>query len=1122
MLDSVTLPQIMLIAQEATPPNKPLGASGYTMFALLIGALFLSIWLANMFAKSLRMSDVSGRLAVIFSCIAIAIVSIAFGWPPKFGVDLRGGVNMIGQLNFSKFEGQDQSNLPTADKIIPKLKQRVDPSGLLDVSIRSLGDDKIEVTIPDVTLAQADSIWKRLVKTGHLQFRIVATSGFHPNAIQRAEQKIKAGDLGRTIAVVEDDGSEKVLARWYDLARVQQETPLAKGDVAAMKFVPDLSMLVRDKRTGQIVNMNEVAFSTNDPGKDFAIYLKSKGIRTAQILLMEPVTEDSDVEGKHLDSVSAVYDDLGKPCIAFDLTKEGGRRMGHLTLTNKPIGERFKQLAIVLDDALVSAPRIEEPIFGRGRITGKFTPEEVEEMVANLKSGKIDVALVKTPISQQYTLSTLGEELARQGVWAIAISLVIVLLFMLFYYKSFAGTLSCVAMFLNLIMVLAMVILIKQPITLTGLAGLVLTIGMAVDANVLIFERIREELERGAALRMAIRNGFDKATTTIVDANVTTLITALVLYGFGTEQIKGFSVTLILGILTSMFTAVYCSRLAFEIAEKKRWITKLSMRQLFPAGRFNFLGKQFIAITMSALLIGIGIVSMYSLGDKILDIDLRGGSTARVIFNEETTTDNVRDLLSQHEIKFNDEVAAFVVTELTDENFPKRLFKIDSTLPAPSEANGDTWQPLDRVLEEILPGKLRLHNVQFDANSIKTVELDAQGNEIGMVVPRQIESSAKRIAGWQVSPTAFVPASWTHSLVSADPVQDQENQSETATTTQDETVDNTQGGENSEATSEAIQSSDAPAATQQNELSQENTVINKRYRSTLNLKFDNPIMASSISTLLSDTAAELDIDLDEEQIYVSAPGVSQEDEESESGAAEMRTDWQVSIDSTGQENAKLILDDFSKSFNTRAYFPATSEVGQEVSLSSQKDALLAIFLSLLGIIIYVWVRFQSLAFGLAAVLALVHDVLVVLGLIAICNYIAGFIPAFVGIEEFKISLTVLAAILTVIGYSLNDTIVIFDRVREVRGKRSELTSEMINQSISQTMGRTILTSFTTFIVVFILFAFGGPSIHAFAFSLVVGIIAGTYSTIFIASPALLWFIGIFGVTTEETSEAAKA
>ena len=189
------------------------------------------------------------------------------------------------------------------------------------------------------------------------------------------------------------------------------------------------------------------------------------------------------------------------------------------------------------------------------------------------------MALNKNPISRNFVESTLGNELRTKGIWAIGVSLALVLVFMCFYYR-FAGVIATISLILNLALILALIMFIQQPLTLTGLAGLVLTVGMSVDANVLIFERIREELDRGAALRMAIRNGFDKATVTILDANITTLFTALALYAIGTEQIKGFAVTLILGILMSMYTAIFCSRLMFDISERRGWLKKLNMRRV--------------------------------------------------------------------------------------------------------------------------------------------------------------------------------------------------------------------------------------------------------------------------------------------------------------------------------------------------------------------------------------------------------------------------------------------------------------------------------------------------------------------------------------------------------------
>ena len=194
-------------------------------------------------------------------------------------------------------------------------------------------------------------------------------------------------------------------------------------------------------------------------------------------------------------------------------------------------------------------------------------------------------------------------------------------------------------------------------------------------------------------------------------------------------------------------------------------------------------------------------------------------------------------------------------------------------------------------------------------------------------------------------------------------------------------------------------------------------------------------------------------------------------------------------------------------------------MGGQIAGETSNQAILAIVASLIGIVAYVWIRFQNLAFGLAAVVALVHDVLIVLGAIAISHWLAGVL-GIIGIDKFKISLEIIAALLTVIGYSLNDTIVVFDRIREVRGKRTEITAEMIDTSISQTLSRTILTSVTTFIVVFILYWFGGDAIHGFAFALVIGVIVGTYSSIFVASPALLWLMNSVGLNPGEVEPEA--
>jgi SecD/SecF fusion protein len=1074
---------------------------GWFILLAVLGAIALSLWLGHSVSKSLRVPEQSTRLTLTIGSILLSLLIVTYG-KLKYGVDLRGGVTFIGQVDLPK------DSTFQIEEIIPKLMQRVDPSGTREIMIRNLSRDKIEVTIPDVDMAEADNIWNRLVRTGHLEFRIVASAESHGADIKRAEDKLKAGDVGQNVSITDESGNEKIVAKWYAVARVEPELGQKFDPHAPFKFVPSPTHLVRDKETGTLINMSEVPFSRVEDryGVEFAAYCKERGFRNVQVLLIEPTTEDLDVQGTHLTDASPSTDEMGRRCVSFRLNSVGSSRMGALTTKNRPNGESYKQLAIVLDDQLHSAPRIESPIHRNGQITGSFTEREITDLCVNLNSGKIEVALNKSPISKDYVKSTLGEELKNQGIWAAGISMVIVLIFMLIYYKSFAGSVSCFALIMNLLLTMAFVIAIKQPLTLTGIAGLVLTIGMAVDANVLIFERIREELAKGSSLRMAINNGFDKATVTIVDSNLTTIITALVLYVIGTEQLKGFAVTLTMGILFSMFTAVYVSRGIFEIAERRKWITGVNMLKLFPDLKFDFLSKAGVAITGSVILIVAGLAGVWMLGSRILDIDLKGGSTARLVFNDPTTKNEVEAQLEAQNLVVNNEKIVFIVSEMDDVEFQDRLFKVDSNLPSPDASRKETWEPLDKILEKTFQNKLRLNKVEYDPASVKTEELDTK---TGRWTPAHDLMRQQLEMGFAAAmPTSLL----TNMLVSEgrqeqQPADDKKQDAEKQTPAASGDTKGT-GSEKS-----ADQKSESPAnpSTIQDPNAQNiqlpdtdsgPTVINtKKYRSQAKLNFVNPITPKSLKSFLVEYAQQIDIPVEEDQIRVTNDDKEEVDSPSKS--------WNVTIESRGETDAQKILAKFKAEYDQQVYFPASSGVGGQIAGYAQLQALVAIVVSFLGIILYVWFRFQSLAFGFAAVLALVHDVLVTVGAIAISNYVAQYF-GFLLIDDFKISLTVLAAILTVIGYSLNDTIVIFDRVREYRGKRRELTAEMINTSILQTLSRTILTSLTTFIVVLILYIAGGDSIHAFAFALVVGIIAGTYSTIFIASPALLWFRHLLG------------
>lgn len=1106
------------------------GLSGYSLVGLLVVAVLLGLLLAHFLGGSLNLTDYRKRMAWVFVPCLVALLMIVSGWPPEFGVDLRGGINMVGSLNLTEEDAEEFGPdyvRPKAKDIIPILIGRVNPSGTKEIMIRALGDEQIEVTIPSVSLEEAEGVWDSIVKTGKLEFRIVANRRFpeHEAVLRLAAEAANSNDFRTKRSKFVTDAQGKRIGVWVGLAKVLPSAEeLAKGDLPETmpyKFSPDGFHLIRSKTTGDIAPLNTLQYSNNSDLRqlEFAEWCRDNGINKPQILMLYP-EESQDVQGKHLASVTSTYDEKGQPAVAFRTTGEGMGRLGLLTKLNSPDPNNGKkELGIVIDGDLHSAPTINSTIRDNGEISGSFTQREVNELKTNLNSGKLSVALNKNPISRNFVESTLGQELRDKGIWAIGASLILVLVFMVIYY-GFAGIVATLSLILNLLLILALVMMIKQPLTLTGLAGLVLTVGMSVDANVLIFERIREELDRGSALRMAIRNGFDKATVTIVDANITTLITALILYVFGTEQVKGFSVTLILGILMSMYTAIYCSRLIFDVSERKGWLTKLNMRRILDKGSWKFLDKVSLTSVVSIALIGIGLASMFFLGAKILDHDLRGGSTVRMVFKEAQDIDAIREKLNNEEVIAKGERAEFTVSGFsgvgTEPEMANRVFKVDSSLPAwEGESDGERWDQLDEVMARVFAGELEMHGAtvsESDSQSSNdsTGDTNQQSNHrspswngLG-----ELQSSAIGL----LRPTMFLQSAAEADSEPANEATDPEITTKSADAKMKD-------AESADAQMPAVDAAEidprdfdsGPSDSKNMAQPADMKMSTKVSKSILrNMTFEQPISGKTLKELLLQASTSIDRGIDEENIKVDSPDT----EPGESVATTMSKTWSAEFTNISPIDVDDVIKKWSDDFNSRPYFPTSSKVGGQIAKKMQGQALFAVVLSLLAIILYVWFRFQNLAFGLAAVIALIHDVAIVLGAIAISHYLSGGL-GFLGIDSFKISLEVVAALLTVIGYSLNDTIVVFDRIREVRGKRKDITAEIINTSISQTLSRTILTSLTTFIVVFILYCFGGDAIHGFAFALTIGVIVGTYSSIFVASPALLWLMNTVGLNPME-------
>lgn len=1069
----------MNILAQATDNTPPEWYQNPTVLAFLgiLAAIPVSVFLARTISKMFRTSELSGRMGLVLWCVLTSAIVISLK-PLKFGVDLRGGVTIIGQMN-------DQPGVPTADKvtiqqIIPILKERIDPSGVREIVIRALGTEKMEVIIPDVEKEEAERIWERLTSAGQLFFRIVADENQHPALIAKGREVMTGDnpDLRREVygEGVDEDGNPKQIGQWVQLARKQS---IEEGKRREFKFMPSLNHLLRDRQQGVLVNPPLNQFADGDKGlKQFHDWCVENNHADVEILMAYPPKDRQNVKGEYLTSVKKGFDEKANPRIEFSLNSQGGKRMFSFTSRNRPVNGRHSLMGIVLDGKLQSAPRINEPIRNNGVIEGSFTEEEIDGYIAVLSSGKLDVALRKNWISMDQIRSTLGEELKTKGLMAIGISLGLVLIFMCVYYR-FSGIVACIALALNLIFTMAILMLINVNLTLTGLAGLVLTIGMSVDANVLIFERIREELKRGAALRMAIRNGFDRATTTIVDANLTTLITAVILYVIGTDQLRSFSVTLIVGILMCMFTAIYCSRIVFTIAERRRWITKLNMFSIVGNTLLDFLGKRRVAAMFSVLVITVGLVAFFARGKGILDTDLAGGSTARVEFVATKSVDEIREALQAAPYTYLDDPIRYSVTQMQDND---RAFKIDSSLPVVDneEGEGARVPRLDEIISDVFQSQLVMLNVDYDPNAITW--LDRDGIEVQPQTPN---------AGGPNMGPAFASL---HALPQEEESSDDTKQEGGSTTTGEQET-----GDSGEAGSDTA-GLQAPTEGETQEETNPTRQGRELMRARIDLSFAHPLTGESVKGYIADAARKLgDISLDKDtDVEVKGPTGTET-------LQDRAQEWNVTINVYDRNDATRILSEVKQTMDGQPYFASSSGVGGQVAARAQLQALYAVMASLIGIIGYVWIRFQNVAFGLAAIVALVHDVMVVLGAIAVSYWLAG-VFGFLLMEEFRISLSVVAALLTIIGYSLNDTIVVFDRIREVRGKRTDITKEMINRSISQTLSRTILTSITTLLVVIILYVLGGESIHAFAFALVIGVIVGTYSSIFVASPTLLWLM----------------
>lgn len=519
----------------------------------------------------------------------------------KLGLDLQGGMHLVLEIDYSKLD--DDAKSDALDRAIRIIRNRVDQFGVSEPIIQKQGNRRIIVQLPGLQDAVRA---KRLIgETAQLEFRLVRESEEVGRVLR---------DLDRVLQGVTVEGSVVDSTRQTDDASPGEDADDATSANAELDTVtttsafdtlipslpgtedvevpfeatadrPFTSYLIsasggavvvseRHKRTLDLLLATTQAKGVLPSQSAFlwdaeARPLQGSGERGRLLYLVE---EKPTLTGATLVNATTRPDpdDPSSLNVSFQLNREGAIIFSRFTGEN--IGRR---IAIVLDSLIVSAPQVQTKIpGGEGRITGAFTDEEANDLAIVLRAGALPAPV---QIIEERTVGpTLGRDSIVLGVRAAIYGFVLVLIFMLFYYR-FSGILACAALVLNLVIVLAVLAQLRAALTLPGIAGLILTIGMAVDANVLIFERIREELAKAKTVRSAIDSGYDRAFTTILDANLTTLITAFVLWQFGTGPIKGFATVLSIGIIASMFTALLCTRVVFELITAKWALRKLSI-----------------------------------------------------------------------------------------------------------------------------------------------------------------------------------------------------------------------------------------------------------------------------------------------------------------------------------------------------------------------------------------------------------------------------------------------------------------------------------------------------------------------------------------------------------------
>ncbi len=898
-----------------------------------------------------------------------------------------------------------------------------------------------------------------------------------------------------------------------------------------------------------------------------------------------------------LESAHFDRDRTGRPAIGFRLDERGGSKFAVLTRLN-----RERQLAIFIDDQCISHATIQDVIRTTGIIHGSFTPQEVNDMVKKLNAGSLPRKLKSPPISIRSIGPSLGEANRAAGLKAAGYGAAAVTIFMLVYY-FYAGGIAVAAMIMNLTFIGAMMSVLGATLTLPGVAGLALAVGMTVDANVLVNERIREELARGTALRMAVKLGYERAFSAILDSNLTTVLASVILYLVGSEEVKGFGLTLGIGVFINIFTAYFVTRMFFELmsmfpvprevfryplyaalmiaasgallygfghylSEPEMrdqsvlmlfgrsiiWVAagvaallllmglfrlvhnlsqtgekpRIPMLRLVPVPSFDWVGKRYTFYAISLVLI-VGGVGLFWVTDKdrLYDIEFLGGTAAQIDLKvpgslnqqdiEDRLTQSGRTLhrygLAMNAVTINGSggiytlsapgVPATRLEPVVRAVLDKDLAQVNPITYADPAAESMTIRTRsDVTFDQAASKKLAVDLGQrflYAADAVGAAQVQAvQALGAGAAADKSFEIVSRETS------KEIVVGAIMESLANDIDIQPALTFKLLANARAGDapyfpiTVENPKdlGIEMTDAESRAVdlQGWRGGVAIVLDELEppQSPDVLRDRLRAMrlqpgfekygwreshvfgLRSKEENSRLYSRVLVVVADE----NYPLEDDKGGLSSAWVS--------------------------ELAEPEVNLLQEALQRQTSLSQITQFDKQVSVDAQIDAVLAVVLGWLMIILYLWFRFGKVRWGMAAVTALVHNILIVLGFVVVTQYVADTaVGRALLLNKFRIDLTLVAALLTIIGYSVNDTIVIFDRIRENRGRLSEVSAPLINLSINQTLPRTILTGMSVIATVVIMYLVGGQGVHGFSYAMLVGLICGTYSSIAIASQLLL-------------------